>query len=53
VYAVRIRPNKYGFGRHRVLARVQFSAESGTPAQRLRLTFRRCAQGVVAPRFTG
>ena len=28
-------------------------AESGTKARRLPLTFRRCAQGAVAPRFTG
>ena len=46
-------PDRYGFGRHRVVARVRFTAESGTRALRLPLTFRRCAQGTVAPRFTG
>ena len=43
VYKVKIRPNQYGFGRHRVVARVRFTAESGTSARRLPLTFRRCA----------
>ena len=52
-YKVTIRPNKYGFGRHRVIARVRFTTESGTSARRLPLTFRRCARGAVAPRFTG
>ncbi len=52
-YAVRITPDRYGFGRHRIVARVRFTAESGTRALRLPLTFRRCAQGTVAPRFTG
>jgi uncharacterized repeat protein (TIGR01451 family) len=53
VYKVKIRPNKYGFGRHRVIARVRFTTESGTSARRLPLTFRRCGRGAVAPRFTG
>ncbi|HYI20184.1 MAG TPA: hypothetical protein VD836_15815 [Solirubrobacteraceae bacterium] len=53
VYTVKIRPNQYGFGRHRVIARVRFTAESGTSARRLPLTFRRCGRGAVAPRFTG
>jgi len=53
VYALRIRPTRYGFGRHRVIARVQFSAESGTASRRLPLTFRRCARAAGAPRFTG
>ena len=53
VYKVKICPNAYEFGRHRVVARAQFTAESGTSARRLPLTFRRCARGAVAPRFTG
>ena len=52
-YSVKVKPNRYGFGRHRVIARVRFVAGSGTAARRLPLTFRRCAQGAVAPRFTG
>jgi len=50
---VRITPDRHGFGRHRVVARVRFTAGSGTRALRLSLTFCRGAQGTVAPRFTG
>jgi len=53
VYSIEVNPRRYGFGRHRVVARVQFVAGSGTRARRLPLTFRRCAQGTIAPRFTG
>ena len=53
VYRVKVRPGRFGFGRHKVIALVQFTESSGTPARRLPLTFRRCAQGTVAPRFTG
>jgi hypothetical protein len=53
VYALKVRPGRYGFGRHKIVARVQFTAASGTAAKKLPLTFRRCAQGAVAPRFTG
>ena len=53
VYSVKIRPNSLRFGRHRVVARVQFTAESETASRRLPLTFRRCGRGAVAPRFTG
>ena len=52
-YSIRVKPGRYGVGRHRVVARVRFAAESGTRARTLRLTFRRCAQRVIAPRFTG
>ena len=52
-YSVRINPQRLGFGRHRVIARVRFVKASGTAARSLPLTFRRCAQGAVAPRFTG
>jgi hypothetical protein len=53
VYSIKVRPSKYGAGRHRIVARVRFTASSGTPARKLPLTFRRCAQGAVAPQFTG
>jgi hypothetical protein len=53
VYTIKVNPRRYGFGRHRVVARVTFVAGSGSKARRLPLTFRRCAQGTVAPRFTG
>ena len=53
VYSVKIRPKRYGSGRHRIVARVRFTAESRTAARRLSLTFRRCAKQTVTPRFTG
>lgn len=53
LYTVKLRPQRYGFGRHRVTVRVRFVAESGTPARTLRLTFSRCRQQVITPRFTG
>jgi hypothetical protein len=52
-FALKVNPARYGLGRHKVVAVVRFTAESGTKARRLPLTFRRCAQGAVAPRFTG
>jgi len=52
-YAIKVKPRGYGFGRHRVVARVRFVAASGTAPRTLRLTFRRCAQDEGAPRFTG
>jgi len=44
--AVRLRPPQG-------VARVTFVEGSGTQARALPLTFPRCAQGAVAPRFTG
>jgi hypothetical protein len=38
----RITPSALKFGAHRVLARVTFSTQSGTPVRILRMTFRRC-----------
>jgi uncharacterized repeat protein (TIGR01451 family) len=52
-YSFSVNPRGLGFGRHRVVARVRFVSGSGTSARRLPLTFRRCARGTVAPRFTG
>ena len=52
-YTLKVRPGRYGFGRHKIVARVQFTAASGTNARNIPLTFRRCSQGAVAPRFTG
>jgi uncharacterized repeat protein (TIGR01451 family) len=52
-YRLKVRPGRFGFGRHRIIARVEFTEASGTQTRRLPLTFRRCAQGTVAPRFTG
>jgi uncharacterized repeat protein (TIGR01451 family) len=52
-YSIKVRPSSLGFGRHKVVARVKFTAASGTKARRLPLTFRRCARQAIAPRFTG
>jgi hypothetical protein len=52
-YSIKVRPSRFGFGRHRIVARVRFVAGSGTKARRLPLTFRRCAKQAIAPRFTG
>jgi hypothetical protein len=52
-FKLKVNPQRYGLGRHKIVAVVRFRAESGTKARRLPLTFRRCAQGAVAPRFTG
>jgi hypothetical protein len=52
-FNLKVNPKRFGVGRHKIVAVVRFRAESGTKARRLPLTFRRCAQGAVAPRFTG
>jgi hypothetical protein len=52
-FTLKVKPKRYGLGRHKIVAVVRFTAESGTKSRRLPLTFRRCAQGAVAPRFTG
>ena len=51
--SLRVAPSKIGFGRHRIVALVDFTEASGTPSRRLPLTFRRCARQVVNPQFTG
>jgi hypothetical protein len=52
-YSIKLNPKRYGFGRHRLVAKVTFAPASGTVSRSIPLTFRRCAQGAVAPRFTG
>jgi hypothetical protein len=52
-FSLKVNPTRYGLGRHKLVALVRFTAASGTKARKLPLTFRRCAQGAVAPRFTG
>jgi hypothetical protein len=52
-YSIKVRPSTYGFGRHKIVARVVFTTASGTKARNIPLTFRRCAQGATDPRFTG
>jgi len=53
MYRMKVRLSRYGFGLHKVKARVTFATGSGTAARMLPLTFRRCAQDAVQPRFTG
>jgi hypothetical protein len=52
-FSLKVNPKRYGLGRHKVVALVRFTAASETKSRKLPLTFRRCAQGAVAPRFTG
>lgn len=52
-FSIKVKPRGLGFGRHRIVARVRFDADSGTRARRIPLTFQRCARQVVQPRFTG
>jgi hypothetical protein len=52
VFRVRIKPGK-AVGIHRVTARIRFRAASRTRARTLRLSYQRCRQQVVRPRFTG
>ena len=52
-YSLTVLPRTYGFGRHKIVARVRFTAASETKGRSIPLTFRRCAQGATAPRFTG
>ena len=52
-YAVKIQPEQLRLRPPPRRRARQFIAASGTAARRLPLTFRRCAQGAVAPRFTG
>ena len=48
-----VRSATIGFGRHRIVARVTYKAGSGTRPRTHVLTFQRCAQQTLAPRFTG
>jgi hypothetical protein len=48
-----VNPRNLRLGRHRVLARVTFRSQSGTPARTLRVVFSRCARAAAQPRFTG
>lgn len=50
---IRVDPRRYPFGVHRIVAKVQFTSASGTKARTLQLTFQRCGQALVKPRFTG
>jgi hypothetical protein len=49
---LRVKPSQAP-GVHRITARVQFEAGSGTKTRTLRLSYQRCVRQVVRPRFTG
>jgi uncharacterized repeat protein (TIGR01451 family) len=51
--SLKVNPNKYGKGVHRLQARITFASNSGTAARTLRLTFQQCAKQIIAPKFTG
>jgi hypothetical protein len=53
LYALRINPAKYRIGVHRLAVTVTFTSASRTKARTLRASFQRCANRLVAPRFTG
>ena len=53
LYALRINPAKYRIGVHRLVVTVTFKSASRTKARTLRASFQRCANRLVAPRFTG
>jgi uncharacterized repeat protein (TIGR01451 family) len=50
---LRINPDRFGKGVHRLSARITFETASRTPARTLRMTFQQCAKQIIAPKFTG
>ncbi len=52
-WSLRIRTVSVRRGEHSIVARVQFSSQSGTATRVLRLTFVRCKPAAARPQFTG
>jgi uncharacterized repeat protein (TIGR01451 family) len=52
-FVLSVNPRKYRVGKHRLVAKVTFTAASKTRAKTMRLTFFRCSRKVAPPRFTG
>lgn len=52
-YALRVNPANYRVGVHRLVVKVTFTAASHTKTRTLRVSFQRCGQRLVMPRFTG
>ncbi len=52
-YVLPVNPRTKRAGIHRVLARITYKKQSGTPSRTLRVTFSRCARRAAAPSFTG
>lgn len=53
VFSLRVDPRRQSGGRHRITAKVRFSANSATKARTLRLVYQRCSNTPTRPRFTG
>lgn len=52
-FGMRVTPARYAFGKHRVVAKIQFTAASKTKQSTQTMTFRRCGRAAAAPAFTG
>jgi hypothetical protein len=52
VFSLRVDPRRQNLGRHRITAKVRFTANSATQARTLRLVYQRC-NTPKRPRFTG
>jgi hypothetical protein len=52
-FVLSVNPRSYRVGKHRLVAKVTFTAASKTKPKTMRLTFFRCARKVAPPRFTG
>lgn len=53
VFSLRLDPRRQSLGRHRITAKVRFTANSATKARTLRLVYQRCSNTPTRPRFTG
>lgn len=52
-FGIRINPARYRIGVHRLVVTVEFTPSSHTHSKKLRASFQRCANRLIAPRFTG
>lgn len=52
-FGMRVNPASYAFGKHRVVAKIEFTAASKTKQSTQTMTFQRCGRAAAAPAFTG
>jgi hypothetical protein len=52
-FSFRVNPAELRVGVHRLVATVVFNAATRTQSKTLRASFQRCANRLIAPRFTG
>jgi hypothetical protein len=52
VFSLRLNPRRQNVGRHRITAKVRFTANSATRSRTLRLVYQRCSNTPTGPRFT-